>query len=319
MVNGAPMPLPAPRNVAAVLDARGLEVQPGRFLSVVRHRKLRTNGQRGGVSVNGHRATLQTPVRPGDRIVVHQGRSRVEPVETVLVRIPPPVPSALYVGSRAGLARESRGTISHEVVSRHVLRRPRIGHLVQPGAVALTFDDGPTAHWTRRIADLLHRHRTPATFCMIGRQVREHAALVRRIARYGNALCDHTWDHDLGLRARPRTRQRLDIHRGFHAIRRAADGVRPAFFRAPGGYWSKALDREARAQGMTPLPWTVDPDDWTRPGVRHIVRTVFRELRPGGVILLHDGGGNRRQTIVALRILLHRLPKLGYHVVLPPG
>lgn len=318
-VNGDRLPLPRHRTVAAVLGVAGLAAQPGRFLSVVRHRKLRTNGQRGGVSVDGHRATLRTTVQPGDRIVVHDGRSRIEPVEKVVVRVPPAVPSALYVGSRAGLAREVRGTISHEVVSRHVLRRPRIGHLVEPGAVALTFDDGPSRRWTRAIADLLHRHHTPATFCMIGRQVREYAGLVRRIARDGNALCDHTWDHDLDLRARRPAQQRLDIDRGFRAIRRATGGVAPTFFRAPGGYWSRALTREARARGMRPLPWTVDPDDWTRPGVRHILHAVMAELRPGGVILLHDGGGNRRETLAALRTLLRRLPKLGYHFVLPPA
>lgn len=318
-VNGDRMPLPPRGTVGAVLRRAGLQVQPGRFLSVVRHRKLRTNGQPGGVSVNGHRATAHTRVHLGDVVVVHHGRSRIEPVERVIVRVPPPVPTTLYVGSRPGLAREVRGTISHEVVKRRVIRRPVLGHLVEPGAVALTFDDGPDGPWTRRIADLLHQHHVPAVFCMIGRQVREHPGLVRRIARDGNGLCDHTWDHDLALRSRPHGQQRLDIHRGYRAIRLATDGVRPQFFRAPGGFWSHALIREARAQGLTPLPWTVDPDDWERPGVRHIVRTVLRELRPGGVILLHDGGGNRRQTLDALRILLHRLPNLGYRFVLPPA
>ena len=70
---------------------------------------------------------------------------------------------------------------------------------------------------------------------------------------------------------------------------------------------------------MQPLTWTVDPRDWAHPGVHAIVHAVLAQLRPGGVILLHDGGGNRRQTLAALRILLHRLPRLGYHFVLPPA
>jgi peptidoglycan/xylan/chitin deacetylase (PgdA/CDA1 family) len=73
----------------------------------------------------------------------------------------------------------------------------------------------------------------------------------------------------------------------------------------------------ARAQHLRPLSWTVDPRDWAHPGVHAIVHAVLAQLRPGGVILLHDGGGNRHQTLAALKILLHRLPRLGYHFVLP--
>ena len=317
-VNGKPVALAAPTTVGAAVRAAGISIRAGRYLSVVRHRPLRSNGQPGGASVNGHRATLRTVVHMGDRVVVHQGPSRLEPTERVTVRLHPVVPSALYVDGRDGLARVVRGTISHEVVSEHILRRPRAGHLVRPGAVALTFDDGPSRHWTRAVLDLLHRHHAPATFCMIGRQIREFAWVARRVAREGNAICDHTWDHDLALRGRPRGQQALDIRRGYRAIVRWT-GAHPRFFRAPGGEWSTSLETIAHAQGMRSLKWTVDPRDWARPGVRKIVRAVLSQLRPGGVILLHDGGGNRRQTLAALRILLHRLPRLGYHFVLPPG
>lgn len=317
-VNGTPVAVPAPTTVGAAVHAAGIVIRTGRYLSVVHHRPLRSNGQPGGASVDGHRATLRTVVHMGDRIVVHQGPSRLEPTEKVVVRLHPVVPSALYVGGRDGLARVVRGTISHEVVSEHVLRQPHTGHLIQPGAVALTFDDGPSRHWTRAVLDLLRRHHAPATFCMIGRQVHEFAWIAERVVRAGNAVCDHTWDHDLALRARPRGQQSLDIRRGYHAIAHWL-GVRPRFFRAPGGEWSTSLETIAHAQGMQSLKWTVDPRDWARPGVKKIVHAVLAQLRPGGVILLHDGGGNRRQTLAALRILLYRLPRLGYHFVLPPG
>lgn len=317
-VNGRPIKLTGRTTVGRAVHAAGITIRPGRYLSVVGHHRLRSNGQPGGASVNGHRATLRTVVRPGDAVVVHHGRSRLEPTERVTVRLRPAVPSALYVAGSVGLARVVRGTMSHEIVSRHVLRRPRIGHLVAPGAVALTFDDGPSRHWTKAIADLLHRHDVPATFCMIGRQIREFASVARRLVRWGNAVCDHTWDHNLDLRARSRAQQRLDMRRGYRAIVRNV-GVHPHFFRAPGGVWSASLKRLARAQGMRPLEWTVDPQDWARPGVHKIVHGVLTELRPGGVILLHDGGGHRKQTLQALAILLRRLPTLGYHFVLPPG
>ena len=89
--------------------------------------------------------------------------------------------------------------------------------------------------------------------------------------------------------------------------------------RMMGGNWSPAIEAAARTQHMTPLKWTVDPRDWSRPGVNTILTTVYAELRPGGVILCHDGGGNRTQTVAALKILLARLPAMGYHFVVPPA
>lgn len=195
---------------------------------------------------------------------------------------------------------------------------PRLAGRGRAGHVALTFDDGPDRHWTRAVADQLRRHHVQATFCMIGRQIPDLIHVVRRVARDGNALCDHTWDHNLNLRKRSHGQQLRDVRHGYRAIRRATN-VRPLFFRAPGGEWSRSLRRVARAQHLRPLTWTVDPRDWAHPGVHAIVHAVLAQLRPGGVILLHDGGGNRHQTLAALRILLHRLPRLGYHFVLPPA
>jgi peptidoglycan/xylan/chitin deacetylase (PgdA/CDA1 family) len=270
-------------------------------------------------------ATQRIPAQTAQKIAapvthaapVHAPAHKHRSPAGALVRLRPVVPSALWVGSRDGVARVVRARKSHRVISEHVIRRPHVGHLVRPGAVALTFDDGPDRHWTRAVLDLLHRRHVHATFCMIGRQMSDLAGVVRRVVREGNAVCDHTWDHDLDLRARPRGQQVLDVRQGYRAIVRWAK-VRPVYFRAPGGEWSRSLERVARAQGMHPLTWTVDPRDWARPGVHAIVRAVLAQLRPGGVILLHDGGGNRSQTLAALKILLHRLPRLGYHFVLPP-
>jgi peptidoglycan/xylan/chitin deacetylase (PgdA/CDA1 family) len=257
-------------------------------------------------------------VRPGEHVVVRHGRDQIEPTEMVLVHTLPRARSPLYVGGRPGVVRVVRGALSGEVVSRRVLRRPHPGHLVRPGAVALTFDDGPAPRWTPRLLRILRRHHARATFCMIGREAAAHPRLVRAIARDGNALCDHTWDHDIDLTRRPIGQMALDVRRGARAIHRAGAGVRATFFRAPGGVWSPELRRVVRQQGLTPLGWTVDPRDWTRPGLRSILRTVSAELRPGGVIVLHDGGGNRTQTLRAVRLLLHKLRKQGYHFVLPP-
>src|SRR5206468_1821610 len=99
------------------------------------------------------------------------------------------VSSPLYVGSRDGLARVVRGKISHERVSEHLVRKPRAGHLVRPGAVALTFDDGPATGYTQTVLRLLHRAHVHATFCMIGSPaaVDDPAEVDGRPARLGPA------------------------------------------------------------------------------------------------------------------------------------
>lgn len=318
-VNGAVVPAAGTGTVREALAAAGVQPRPGYYLAAVSQRRLTTDGRSARIFVDGDPASLTTAISGGELITTAPGDDLVEPTETVRVDVPPPVPSALYVGGRDGVVRVVRGALSHEEISRRLIQRPLVGHLVRPGAVALTFDDGPDPVWTRRVLAMLSRHRVKATFCMIGRAVDEHPKMVRRVVRRGHALCDHTYDHDLTLRSQSRERIRRDIAHGARVITRASGGVRPTFFRAPGGKWSPAMEAQARAQGMTPLAWTADPEDWKRPGVNAIVHTVLRELRPGGIILMHDGGGRRGETLQALRVLLHRLPRLGYHFVLPPA
>jgi len=185
--------------------------------------------------------------------------------------------------------------------------------------VALTFDDGPDPTWTPRVLRLLAAAHVHATFCLIGWEAAAYPKLVRAIVRGGHALCDHTWDHDLQLAKRKPTRIRADMTRAYDAVVRASGGVLPSFFRAPGGGFSPYVDSEARRLGMTPLGWNVDPRDWTRPGVASILATVRAQLHNGGVMLLHDGGGDRSQTLSALAVLLQRLPAMGFRFVLPPA
>lgn len=169
--------------------------------------------------------------------------------------------------------------------------------------VALTFDDGPDPRWTPQVLDLLARHGAVATFCLVGDNVDRHPDLVRRIVDAGMRLCHHTQDHDthdadgsaeeIAGRVGPLQHRLEDL------------GGRPvAWFRAPGGYWTDPLAAVVAADGMQPLGWSVDSGDWRRPGVAAIVSSVQRQIHPGAVVLLHDGGGPREQTVAALEELL---------------
>ena len=97
----------------------------------------------------------------------------------------------------------------------------------------------------------------------------------------------------------------------------AATGERPGIFRAPYGVWPPAVFSSCARAGLTPLAWSVDPRDWSRPGARAIVRDIVAGTRTGSIILEHDGGGNRSQTVAALKIWLPRLIDAGYQFTTP--
>ncbi|NJP34213.1 polysaccharide deacetylase family protein [Micromonospora thermarum] len=165
--------------------------------------------------------------------------------------------------------------------------------------VALTFDDGPDPVWTPKVLDRLRAARVTATFCVVGTQVRRHPDLVRRIVREGHQLCNHSWNHDVDLGRRPVAEIRADLQRTHRAIRTATPGARVPFYRQPGGRWTPEVVKVAKQLGMRSLHWTVDPRDWGKPPAETISERVHTAARPGAVILLHDGGGDRAATLAA--------------------
>jgi len=182
-------------------------------------------------------------------------------------------------------------------------------------AIALTIDDGPSPVYTPQMLDLLAEYHVAATFSMIGIHVAAYPYLARAVAEAGHRIANHTWTHaDLaGLPAHSVHRQLSRTSDAIHA----ATGARPALFRAPYGAWTPAVIRQCEQMRMLPVDWSVDPRDWARPGVRHIVSAIKDRTRPGSIILEHDGGGNRSQTVAALRIVLPGLLAEGYHFQTP--
>lgn len=308
-------PAPVTATVAQVLRRAGARVPEGHYLAAVSHRRLGPNGRPGRVLVNGRPVGMDTVVTRGAHVTIQPGPDVREPLQAIVVTAPP-LQASMYVGGRSGSTRVIRGKVSHEQVARRPLAAASRGHLIAPGALALTFDDGPDPVWTPRILAILARAHVHATFCLVGREAAAHPELVRAIVAGGHALCDHTWDHDEQLGSRPPDVARGNIARAFAAIT-VAGGVQPLFYRAPGGNWTPAVEREARRQGLSPLHWTVDTRDWSKPGTQSILKTAYRQVRPGGVILLHDGGGDRSQTVAALPVLVRRLQLRHFHFLLP--
>jgi peptidoglycan/xylan/chitin deacetylase (PgdA/CDA1 family) len=181
--------------------------------------------------------------------------------------------------------------------------------------IALTFDDGPW-YQTPSFVSLLARYDVPATFFEIGDQIAEYGergAIERRMLADGDMIGDHTWSHPdvagAGVFARDQ------ILEAAAAIRRATHGFEPCLFRAPYGDVSPALLREALALGFTTIQWDIDPRDWSLPGVSEIESDVIQDAHPGAIVEMHDGGGDRSETLDALPTIIRALRRRGYTFV----
>jgi membrane peptidoglycan carboxypeptidase len=170
--------------------------------------------------------------------------------------------------------------------------------------LALTFDDGPSAD-TPAVLDLLARHHIKATFCVVGENAGWYPATVRRIVAEGHRLCNHSMHHD-DLGTVPAATSEADITATDAAIEAAAPGATVTYYRAPYGDFGPSAEVGARL-GHTPLGWVVDPDDWKLPGATVIASRIREQLTPRAVVLVHDGGGDRKQTVAALEDLIPSL------------
>ncbi|MGC4939621.1 polysaccharide deacetylase family protein [Kribbella sp. DT2] len=177
-------------------------------------------------------------------------------------------------------------------------------------SVVLTFDDGPDPRYTPQILDILDRYGVKATFFVIGTEAKRHPELTRTLTQRGHSVQNHTWSHaDLSkLSWSAFQRQVKDTDAQIHAAGgRTTDCLRP-----PYGARSALLDRRAASLGKRLVLWDVDSRDWTRPGQAAIEQRVATHVRDGSVILFHDGGGNRAQTIAALPGILQLLKDSGF-------
>lgn len=167
----------------------------------------------------------------------------------------------------------------------------------------LTFDDGPNPTATPRVLDVLRRHRVAATFFVVGSHVRRFPALLRAAWDEGHEIGNHTDSHRKLLLAGPRA-SRDELRRAHETISDVV-GAPPLVFRAPHGYKNPFVTGAARALGYRMVGWTFGVWDSARPGSDTIRRRVAAKLRPGAILLLHDGDGydpcgDRSQTAQAL-------------------
>jgi peptidoglycan/xylan/chitin deacetylase (PgdA/CDA1 family) len=307
-------------DVIAAVRRAGLEPRDGALLSAVTHREVDRHFDPAVVTRAGAAMGWTDAVHSGDRLVLRNGVTAREPAEPRRVEVDggglPAVEYGLWHPPKAGANDQLVGIRSGEVVTETVGIPAVAAAPVADAVIGLSFDDGPNPATTPAILAILHSANIKATFCIVGYAARRYPELVKAIHDEGHVLCNHTMHHVQLLGRKSADQITAEIRDDSDAIAAAA-GERPLFFRAPGGTWSPNLVEEVRRQGMRALGWNIDPADFERPGARVIVDRIVTHLRPGGVVLLHDGGGDRSQTVAQLPLLIQRLRKLGYGFGVP--
>jgi peptidoglycan/xylan/chitin deacetylase (PgdA/CDA1 family) len=308
---------------ATLVQARSsLQLQPkaGSLLDV-EGKVLRAAAFPGHVLVNGKRMAGSTVLRAGDWITLVAGRDRTESTRTRRL----PVKGGILANPQFTLARSPgvqivvRGAISRKLVSARFEAAP--GRARVERAVALSFDDGPWPSATPGILRVLKRLHAPATFFCIGYLADAYPQLVRSELEAGMTVGNHSYNHPEvpPFASLPAPLLRDEIALGARSLERA--GTRPRLLRPPGGSVSPALLKVASRAGERVVLWSVDPKDWVA-GVtaKQIARRVLTAVRPGSIVELHDGGGNRNATIRALPAIIKGIRRKGLRLVaIPPS
>jgi peptidoglycan-N-acetylglucosamine deacetylase len=174
--------------------------------------------------------------------------------------------------------------------------------------VRLTFDDGPVRANTPRILNVLSNYRVKATFFVIGQRARRYPRLVKREYREGHSVQNHTYTHP-NLTTLGNARIRRELRATNRAIK-AAGVPRPYRFRPPHGITNARVRSVGASLGLIQTLWSVDPRDWSNPPASVICRRVVSNVRPGSIVLLHDGSGTNTEE--ALPCIIKRLRAQGY-------
>lgn len=262
----------------------------------------------------------------GDHIQVRVAGNVVEPtrIETRAVEVAPRVlgrgvATTTIEPGVVGVEQRTVGAVSGDVLETTMVVQPQPGlYRLAPAAgapvIALTFDDGPWPGQTEAILKVLADRNVPATFFMLGSCVDRRPAVARAVAEAGHAVGNHTYRHTRLDTTTPVTAE-WEIRATNWAITQAT-GVRPRWLRAPGGRLGGPAVRYITSAGMSSALWTVDPQDWrTDVTSAGLADAVVNAARPGAVVVLHDGGGDRSATIAALPSIIDRLRAAGYEFV----
>ena len=184
----------------------------------------------------------------------------------------------------------------------------------QQKAIALTFDDGPWPKTTTQILDILKENNIKATFFWVGRYLQTYPDIGKQVAAAGHAIGNHTWNHQYHKYNQDGAAREIDRT---SSLIEELTGIQTSMFRPPGGILNNGLAAYAQKKNYSVVMWSADSFDW-RILTESLIDNVMRQAKSGGIVLMHDGGGNRARTVKALPDIIARLRKEGYIFVTVP-
>ncbi|MEH2117583.1 polysaccharide deacetylase family protein [Nostoc sp.] len=181
--------------------------------------------------------------------------------------------------------------------------------------IALTFDDGPWPQSTEQVLNILKSNNIKGTFFVVGQNLKNYPEIGKQVVAQGHVIANHTWHHWYHF---------FNQQAAAYEIDRTTDliyqvtGAKTNLFRPPGGNLHNGLAAYAKGQKYSVVMWSADSTDYKLPAVPKLINNVIKDSKPGGIVLMHDGGGNRSRTVQALPEIISYFRKQGYHFVTIP-
>ena len=325
----------AERSVGGLLDNNVVSVTPGNYVAVDGSTIRQGEGTRCTAKVNGNDTdNMGMHLNGGDKIEISNGTDITEPYTDSDPQTLPHKTELKGVGAvhlysnNAQDGEQVTRTGKESGITATVTTKEPVDNIVQyynvnsngDKVIALTFDDGPWDQQTDEILDILEQNDAKATFFTVGQCISGHEKELQRAADMGCEIGTHTWDHAEGsgqgvsLIKMSTDERKQEVQKGLEAIKNATGQEASTIFRCPGGNFDTSVATDLEGIVTAEIGWNVDTTDWKKPGADVIAQRI-QSAGPGNIILMHDGGGDRSQTIEGLRQALPKLKEQGYSFI----
>lgn len=323
------------RSIGGLLDANKVSVTPGNYVAVDGSTIRQGDGTRCTAKVNGNETDdMNTHLNGGDKVEISNGTDITEPYTDSDPQTLPHKTELKGVGAvhlysnNAQDGEQVTRTGKESGITATVTTKEPVDDVVQyyninsngDKVIALTFDDGPWDKQTDEILDILEENGAKATFFTVGQCISGHEKELQRAANMGCEIGTHTWNHAEGsgqgvsLIKMSSQERKDEVTKGLQAITNATGQEASTIFRCPGGNYDTSVATDLEGIVTAEIGWNIDTTDWKKPGADVIAQRI-QSAGPGNIILMHDGGGDRSQTIAGLKQALPKLKEQGYTFV----
>lgn len=325
----------AERSIGGLLDNNVVSVTPGNYVAVDGSTIRQGEGTRCTAKVNGNDTdNMGMHLNGGDKIEISNGTDITEPYTDSNPQTLPHKTELKGVGAvhlysnNAQDGEQVTRTGKESGITATVTTKEPVDNIVQyynvnsngDKVIALTFDDGPWDQQTDEILDILEQNDAKATFFTVGQCISGHEKELQRAADMGCEIGTHTWDHAEGsgqgvsLIKMSTDERKQEVQKGLEAIKNATGQEASTIFRCPGGNFDTSVATDLEGIVTAEIGWNVDTTDWKKPGADVIAQRI-QSAGPGNIILMHDGGGDRSQTVEGLRQALPKMKEQGYSFI----